>query len=67
MVFFNYKGKKIFYKIKNAESKNFLLFIHGSGGDSTIWKHQFEIDNNYSLIALDLPSHNRSDIFETLY
>ena len=66
MVYLNYKGKKIFYKIKKAKSKNYLIFIHGSGSDSTVWKYQFNIDNDYSIIALDLPSHNRSDKFETL-
>ena len=66
MVFFNYNGKKIFYEIKKAESKNFLIFIHGSGSDSGIWRYQFDIDNNYNLVALDLPSHSRSDKFETL-
>ena len=66
MVFFNYERKKIFYKIKKAGSKNYLIFIHGSGGNSSIWKHQFDIDINYSIIALDLPSHSRSDRFETL-
>ncbi len=66
MIFFNYDGKKLFYKIRKAGSNNFLVFIHGSGGDSSIWKHQFDIDINYSIIALDLPSHGRSDKFETL-
>ena len=66
MVFFNYNGNKIFYEIKKAESKNYLIFIHGSGSNSSIWRHQFDIDNNYTLIALDLPSHSRSDTFKTL-
>ena len=66
MVFFNYNGNKIFYEIKKAESKNFLIFIHGSGSNSSIWRYQFNIDNNHTIIALDLPSHGRSDKFETL-
>ena len=66
MVFFNYNGNKIFFEIKKAETKNFLIFIHGSGSNSNTWRYQFDIDNNYTLIALDLPSHGRSDKFETL-
>ncbi len=66
MVFFNYKGNKIFYEIKKAESRNFLIFIHGSGSNSNIWRYQFDINKNYNLIALDLPSHDRSDKFESL-
>ena len=66
MVFFNYNGIKIFYEIKKAESKKFLIFIHGSGSSSSIWRYQFDIDDHYTLIALDLPSHGRSDKVETL-
>jgi pimeloyl-ACP methyl ester carboxylesterase len=66
LVFFNYNGNKVFYEIKRAESTNFLIFIHGSGSNSNIWRYQFDIDNNYNLIAIDLPSHGRSDKFETL-
>ena len=66
MVFFNYNGNKIFYEIKKAESKKFLIFIHGSGSSSSIWRYQFDIDDHYTLIALDLPSHSRSDTFKTL-
>ncbi len=66
MAFFNYNGKRLYYKIKEAKSKNFLIFLHGSGGDSTTWRFQFDIDNNYSIIALDLPSHGKSDKFKNL-
>jgi pimeloyl-ACP methyl ester carboxylesterase len=66
MVFFNYKGKKIFFEIKEAKSRNVIIFLHGSGGDSNTWKNQFNIKNSYSLISLDLPSHGNSDRFEKL-
>lgn len=42
------------------------MFIHGSGGNSNIWKEQLNIDIDYKLIALDLPSHLKSDEFEEL-
>ncbi len=66
MAFLKYNGKKIFYEIKNVKSKKVMIFIHGSGGDSSTWKNQLEIDNNYCIIALDLPSHGKSDKFENL-
>ncbi|MFX0174797.1 MAG: alpha/beta fold hydrolase [Candidatus Hodarchaeota archaeon] len=38
--------------------------IHGSGGSSIIWENQFNLKVNYNIIALDLPSHDKSDSFE---
>ena len=66
MAFFDYRGKKIFFKSKEAKSRNVIIFLHGSGGDSTTWKNQFNIKNSYSIISLDLPSHGNSDRFENL-
>ncbi|MFX1280232.1 MAG: alpha/beta fold hydrolase [Promethearchaeota archaeon] len=39
------------------------MFVHGSGGNSDIWKAQLNLKVNYNLYALDLPSHNKSDEF----
>ncbi|MFW9879091.1 MAG: alpha/beta fold hydrolase, partial [Candidatus Thorarchaeota archaeon] len=39
------------------------MFIHGSGGNSNIWKEQFNLNIYYNIIALDLPSHDKSDEF----
>lgn len=66
MVFFNYRGKKIFYESKETKSRNVLIFLHGSGGDSNTWRNQFNIKSSYSIISLDLPSHGDSDRFEKL-
>jgi len=66
MPFLSYKEKKIFYRIKETESKNVIIFIHGSGGSSNTWKNQFDLEVNYDLIAIDLPSHNNSNEFSEL-
>jgi len=66
MPFLSYKEKKIFYRIKEAESKNVIIFIHGSGGSSNTWKNQFDLEVNYDLIAIDLPSHDNSNDFSEL-
>ena len=66
MPFLNYKEKKIFYRIKETESKNVIIFIHGSGGSSNIWKNQFDLKVSYNIIAIDLPSHNNSNEFSEL-
>jgi len=68
MPFFNYsKEKKIFYQIKEVETEKAIIFIHGSGGNSNLWKHQLnDLDGDYTKIAIDLPSHAQSDKFSEL-
>ncbi|MHA1913023.1 MAG: alpha/beta fold hydrolase [Promethearchaeota archaeon] len=39
------------------------MFIHGSGGNSNIWRNQFNLNVNYNLYFIDLPSHSKSDEF----
>ena len=67
MPFLNYKEKKIFYQIEGNETKKAIIFIHGSGGNSNVWKHQLDdLDGTSSIIAIDLPSHDQSDKFSEL-
>jgi pimeloyl-ACP methyl ester carboxylesterase len=67
MPFFNYKEKNIYYQIRGNEAENVIIFIHGSGGNSNIWKHQLNnFDGNSSVVAVDLPSHDQSDNFSEL-
>jgi len=67
MPFLEYKEKKVFYQIKEAETEKAIIFIHGSGGNSYVWKNQLaKLDLNYKLIAIDLPSHDQSDNFSEL-
>ena len=67
MPFFNFKEKKIFYQIKGNKSEKAIIFIHGSGGNSNLWKHQLNgLDGTSSKITIDLPSHAQSDKFSEL-
>ncbi|MFX1257917.1 MAG: alpha/beta fold hydrolase [Promethearchaeota archaeon] len=63
MPFLEYKGKKLFYQFNEKEKDKAIIFIHGSGGSSYVWKNQFNLDIELSIIAVDLPSHNKSDVF----
>ena len=60
------EDKKIFYIIRESGKSKALIFIHGSGGSSDTWKNQLNLDVDYDIIALDLPSHNKSDNFSDL-
>ncbi len=60
------EDKKIFYNIRESGKSKALVFIHGSGGSSYTWKNQLNLDIEYDLIALDLPSHDKSDNFSEL-
>lgn len=42
-----------------AERKN-IIFVHGSGGDHTLWKNQFPELQEFNIAALDLPGHGQS-------
>jgi pimeloyl-ACP methyl ester carboxylesterase len=42
-----------------AEKKS-LIFVHGSGGDHTLWKNQFPELQQFNIAALDLPGHGQS-------
>ncbi|MBD3340049.1 MAG: alpha/beta fold hydrolase [Candidatus Lokiarchaeota archaeon] len=64
--FTNLDGKKIYYQITKADNQKAIIFIHGSGENSNIWTNQLSLEINYNLISLDLPSHNKSDIFPDL-
>ncbi len=64
--YFEYSKKQIFYQIKDNNSQNTLLFIHGSGGNSNFWENQFYLNIDYNIIAVDLPSHNKSNTFPEL-
>jgi len=66
-----FKNKTIHYLIKNPnnsqKNNKALIFIHGSGEHSFLWRHQMEeIDANIPLISIDLPSHGKSSKFEHL-
>ena len=67
MPFFEYNGKRIFYQFREKEKERAIIFIHGSGENSHLWKDQlYALNLNYNLIAIDLPSHAESDDFPEL-
>ncbi len=67
MPFFEYKGINIFYQIIEKKATKAIIFIHGSGESSYIWKEQVEqLDTDYSVISIDLPSHGKSGDFKKL-
>jgi pimeloyl-ACP methyl ester carboxylesterase len=39
-----------------------LVFIHGSGSNSSVWSHQYaKLHKNYNIAAVSLPGHGKSD------
>ena len=67
MPFFEYEGKNVFYQIIEKKATKAIIFIHGSGESSYSWKEQVEQMNlDYSVIAIDLPSHGKSSEFKKL-
>ncbi len=49
------------YCARAGQGRPALLFIHGAGGDHTIWGEQLrELAQDFSVIALDLNGHGRS-------
>jgi len=65
-MYFEFEDKKIFYNLRKTGKSKAIIFIHGSGSNSNTWKSQFNLDIDYDLIALDLPSHDKSDYFSDL-
>jgi pimeloyl-ACP methyl ester carboxylesterase len=64
--FITYLDKQIYFQIKDNNSEKALIFIHGSGGNSNIWHNQLKLNVDYNVIAIDLPSHSKSDKFKNL-
>ncbi len=66
MPFIELDDKKIYYQSKLVDNDRALIFIHGAGENLNIWENQFKVEINYNLIAIDLPSHGKSDNFSKL-
>jgi len=65
-MYLDFKDKKIFYNIRESGKSKALIFVHGSGGNSNTWKNQLNLEIDYDIVALDLPSHDQSDDFQDL-
>lgn len=47
--------------IKNPKNKEWVVFIHGIGGGSSIWFKQVkDFSRKYNLLFIDLPGHGKS-------
>lgn len=59
----SFDGTFINYCIKKSESDQFLVFVHGAGGDLTAWNSEVNFFQNkeYSTLAIDLRGHGLSD------
>jgi len=66
--YLNYNGKKVYYELNDSEiTDRAIIFVHGSGGSSYTWKEQLaNLNVNYTLIAIDLPSHSKTEEFSKL-
>jgi pimeloyl-ACP methyl ester carboxylesterase len=46
---------------QSGKHEQSLVFIHGSGGNSSTWTFQYaNLYNDYNVVAIDLPGHGRS-------
>lgn len=57
------EGVSLYYEIDYPKTKKTLLFLHGLGGDLSIWKDEREKFNSYgyATVAVDLRGHGLSD------
>ena len=65
-MYFEIKGKQVFATTGGKPFDNgrpTVVFLHGSGFDHTVWSLQsrFFAFRKYSVLALDLPGHTRSE------
>ena len=55
-----------FKKVLNANSKEWCVFIHGAGGNSSIWYKQVKVySENFNLLLIDLRGHGKSKNLKT--
>ena len=62
--YFNIESTKIACWINSSNfgaHKQSLIFIHGSGGDHSLWSLQYaKLHKHYNVVAVDLPGHGHS-------
>jgi pimeloyl-ACP methyl ester carboxylesterase len=62
--YYNVESTKIACWVNREDfdaQKQSLFFIHGSGGNHSIWSHQYgRLHKNYNILAVNLPGHGHS-------
>ena len=62
--YFNVESSKIACWVNNSDfgaHEQSLIFIHGSGGDHSLWSLQYaKLHKQFNIVAIDLPGHGRS-------
>ena len=59
----SFDGTKIYYNYSRGSKEPTLVFLHGIGGNWTVWKKEIEFfqKEGFSTIALDLRGHGMSE------
>ncbi|HOO71620.1 MAG TPA: alpha/beta hydrolase [Spirochaetota bacterium] len=56
-----FNGNQLTYLLRKGESDLWIVFVHGAGGDSSLFEKQFQgLDKKWNLLAPDLPGHGGS-------
>ena len=62
--YFNIESAQIACWVNKSDldkDKQNLVFIHGSGGNHSIWSHQYgKLHKKYNIVAVNLPGHGHS-------
>ncbi len=62
--YFNVESSKIACWVNSSNfgvHEQSLIFIHGSGGDHSLWSLQYaKLHKQFNIVAIDLPGHGRS-------
>lgn len=50
----------LYFEQSGSKEAHTIVFIHGGGMDSSVWKKSIDFFSDYNCIAIDLPEHGRS-------
>ncbi|PIZ50723.1 hypothetical protein COY27_05920 [Candidatus Woesearchaeota archaeon CG_4_10_14_0_2_um_filter_33_13] len=59
----SFDGTKIYYRVEKNKNPHTLVFLHGVGGNWTVWKKELQYfqKRGYSTLVFDLRGHGLSD------
>ena len=61
---FDYKGRKLNYRVKGQGP--LVVLLHGFGEDGSVWKHQFNLFPYHQLLIPDLPGSGESGMIDDM-